>query len=143
MLHLSAIFLRFFTVSNLWSDLKRFIKSLIYIFDEFSNFKNWKKQIYYRACWLNKIINIYKYSTHLCPFGKRKFNLPVWTQERSFRLGELHLSYVKERTSLLNKPHRNVTISTPFSSHLIFCLGIKFTSPMWPPMSFILRFLTV
>jgi len=42
---------------------------------------------------------------------------------------QLGLSHVKERTSFLSKPRLNVTISTRFSLHLIFCLGIKFTSP--------------
>ena len=36
---------------------------------------------------------------------------------------------LKEPTSFLSKPRLNVTISTRFSPHLIFCLGIKFTSP--------------
>ena len=55
--------------------------------------------------------------------------LQYTSRERSFLLGELRLSHVKERTSFLSKPRLNVTISTRFSPHLIFCLGIKFTSP--------------
>jgi len=58
---------------------------------------------------------------------------PDETRKRSFLLGELRLSHVKERTSILSKPRLNVAISTRFSPHLIFCLGIKFTSPHVTP----------
>jgi len=58
---------------------------------------------------------------------------PDGTRESSFLLGELCLGHVKERTSFLSKPRLNVTISTPFSPHLIFCLGVNFTTPHGTP----------
>ena len=61
--------------------------------------------------------------------GRGVLYLPDKTRERSFLLKELRLGPLKERTSFLSKPRLNVTISTRFSPHLIFCLGIKFTSP--------------
>ena len=84
-------------------------------------------------------------SVNLWYFKRKLFDLTefiIWyipdkTRERSFLLKELRLGPLKERTSFLSKPRLNVTISTRFSPHLIFCLGIKFTSPPCdPPRSF-------
>ena len=66
-------------------------------------------------------------------FSNGHKHLPDKTRERSFLLKELRLSHVKERTSFLSKPRLNVTISTRFWPHLIFCVGIKFTSPHVTP----------
>ena len=77
------------------------------------------------------------FHTGFCPATRNlreiNKNLPDKTRERSFLLKELRLGPLKERTSFLSKPRLNVTISTRFSPHLIFCLGITFTSPHVTP----------